>query len=89
MQAKLRCTKRHKPLHRFTELLARHAVLCLTRIAHDGIAEQKLAAGVKAQAYRLGDAAVPGKKIDMCDIIQIDQHTHLTRKLIFSRRRFI
>ena len=57
---------------RLFQLRKGHAVLCFSRIAHDGISDGKLSARIIAQAYTGRKSSVRPQEIDVRQVIQID-----------------
>ena len=59
------------------DLCADHAVLGVAGVAHDGIAQLELSAGVVAQADGLGNAAVLFQEINVRKVVQVDERAQL------------
>ena len=57
---------------RLRQLRARHAVLGVAGVAHDGVADAEGAAGIEAQAHRFRHAAVLRQRVHMGDVVQVD-----------------
>ena len=73
VQAEALCAVGAQDLHPFEDLRPGHTVLGVAGVAHDRVAQAELAAGVVAQADRLGDAAVVLQEVDVGKVVQVDE----------------
>ena len=65
------------------QLLVGEAVLRFAGVAHDGIANLEIPAGVVAAAHRFGNAPVLCQNVDVGNIVQVDVSVHSPRMVKF------
>lgn len=64
------------------DLLGGHAILGIAGVIHNGVTQCKMAAGIVAAADQRRDPYQPIQKIDMGNVVQIDNSTQLTGQFI-------
>ena len=89
MKAKLLHAAIHQLPDALGQLRAGEAVFGIARPPHDRIAGDEIPAGIEAAADFLGQTAVLLQKLDVRDVVQIDDGVQLARIFILSRRGFI
>ena len=74
----------------FEELLGGHAVLGIAWIVHNAVGKLEQAARVKTAAHRLGDGARDALvKLDVADVVEVDDGAQLVGELKVCRRRVV
>ena len=72
------------------ELLGGHAVLGIARVVHNAVGKLEQAARVKTAAHRLGDGSRDALvKLNVADIVEVDDGAQLVGKLKVCRRRVV
>ena len=80
---------RCKNAHGFEDLIAGHAVFGFFGMPHAGFADIQIPAGIVAQADLFRQSAVRGEKINVGNIIQIDDRVHAAGFFVFFGQRFV
>ena len=75
--------------HGLKDLFLGHAVFGIPGFAHHRVAQCEFSAGIEAQADLLRDAAVRRQKVDVGDVVQVDDGPQLSRQLILLGRRLV
>ena len=90
MDAEFLCPFCFQDLEGFKDLFGGHAVFRVARVIHDAVGNLEQSTRIVPAADRLRDFSDRLlQKINMCDVIQIDDRTQLCRKTELFRRRIV